>query len=64
MRSTPSLLLLPRLLLAGVVAPERFLSMGQIEQFDLQTVSKQITELLDIELIDNFTVNKTMSNVD
>ena len=35
MQSTPSLLLLPDPLWLGVVAPEKVLSMGQIELFDI-----------------------------
>ena len=35
MWSTPSLLLIPDPLSLGVVALERVLSMGQIEQFDI-----------------------------
>ena len=31
--------------LSRVVAPDRVLSMGQIELFDIQTVSKQMTYL-------------------
>ena len=38
MGSTPLLLLLPGPLWPGVVAPDRVLSMPQIEQFDIQTV--------------------------
>ena len=42
MRSTSSLPLLPGPLSTGVVAPDRVLSMGQIELFDIYTVSKQM----------------------
>ena len=35
MRSSPSWLLLPGLIWPGVVAPDRVLSMGQIEMFDI-----------------------------
>ena len=35
MQSTPSLLLLPGPLWFGVVTPDRVLSMGQIELFDI-----------------------------
>ena len=35
MRSTPSLLSLPGLLWAELVAPNAFLSIGQTEQFDI-----------------------------
>ena len=38
MQSTPSLLLHPGLLQLGVVAPDKVLSMGWIEVFDIQTV--------------------------
>ena len=34
-QSTPSLTLLPGLLWPGLVAPDRVLSMGQIELFDI-----------------------------
>ena len=43
MQSTPSLLSLPVPLLPGVVAPDRVLSIGQIELFDNETACKQIT---------------------
>ena len=43
MQSSSSLSLLPGLLWPGVVAPERFLSMGQIELFDILTVCQQMT---------------------
>ena len=38
MRSTPSLPLLQGPLWSGVVAPDKILSIGQIEEFDIQTV--------------------------
>ena len=43
MWSTPSLPLLPGQFRRRVVAPDRVLSMGQIELFDIQTESKQMT---------------------
>ena len=43
MWSTPSLPALLGLLWPGVVEPNRVLSMGQIELFDIQTECKQIT---------------------
>ena len=43
MQSTPSLLLLSDLLWPSVVIPDRVLSMGQIELFDIQTEGKQMT---------------------
>ena len=42
MPSTPSLPLLPALLWSEVVAPDRVLSMDQIELVDIQTVCKQM----------------------
>ena len=56
---TPSSPSLPGPLRPGVVVPDRVLSMGQIEQFDILTVCKQMTcliELLEIELFDHWTV--------
>ena len=50
MRSTSSLPSLPGPLLPGVVAPDRVLSMGQIEIFDIQTVHLCSTGLFEIEL--------------
>ena len=47
MQSTPSLPLLPGPLWPGVVALDRFLSMGQIEQ---PTYAK--TELFELEMFD------------
>ena len=44
MQSTPSLPLLPDPLWPGVVAPDRVLSMSQIELFDIQTECKQTTD--------------------
>ena len=41
--STPSLPLIPGLLWPGVVAPDRILSMGQIELFDIPTECRQMT---------------------
>ena len=43
MHSNISLPLLPGPLWPGVVAPDRVLSMGQIELFDIQTECKQMT---------------------
>ena len=43
MWSTASLPLLPGPLWPRVVAPDRILSMGQIELFDILTVCKQMT---------------------
>ena len=43
MRSTPSLPSLPGPLWSGVEAPDRILSIGQIELFDILTVCKQMT---------------------
>ena len=40
MQSTPSLPLLPGLLSPGVVAPDRILSMGQIELFKISKIAK------------------------
>ena len=40
MQDTPSLPLLPGPLWPGIVAPDRFLSMSQIELFDIQTEYK------------------------
>ena len=44
--STPSLSVLPCPLWSRVVAPDRFLSMGQIEIFDHLTVCKQMDDVL------------------
>ena len=43
MLSTSSLASLPGPLWPGVVAPDRILSVGQIELFDIQTECKQMT---------------------
>ena len=43
MRSNPSLPLLPDSLWPEVVAPDKVVSMGQIELFDIQTMCKQMT---------------------
>ena len=43
MQSTPSLPLLSGPLWNGVVAPDKVLSMGQIEWFDISTLYKQMT---------------------
>ena len=40
--STPSLQLFPRPFGPGVVSPDRVLSKGQIEQFEIQTEYKQM----------------------
>ena len=48
-----SLPLLPRPLCPGVVAPERVLSKGQIELFDIQTVCKQICS--EVVMVTNLT---------
>ena len=45
MGSTPLLPSLPGPLLSGVVVPERVLSMGQIELFDISTQCKQMTDI-------------------
>ena len=50
MQITPSLLSLPGPLWPLVVAPDRVLSMGQIELFDIQAVYVCYTELFEIEL--------------
>ena len=42
MKSTPSLSSIPGTLWPGVVAPDRFLSVGQIELFVILTESKQM----------------------
>ena len=50
----------------AVEAADRILSMGQIEQFDIQTVCKQMTcsiELLEIELFEHLTVYEQMTDV-
>ena len=43
MRSTPAVPLHPGAFWLGVVAPDRVLSMGEIELFDIKTEYKQIT---------------------
>ena len=43
MQSIPSLPSLPGPFKPGVVAPNRILSMGQIELFDIQTECKQMS---------------------
>ena len=57
LRGNPSLPSHPGPLLAGVVAPDRFLSMGKIELVDIYTEYKQI-ELFEIEQFDNLIVCK------
>ena len=42
MQSTPSLPFLPGTLWPGLVAPDRVLSVGQIEMFDIKHVCKQM----------------------
>ena len=44
--NTPSLPSLPCPLSPGVVLPDEVLSMGQIKQFDIQTVCKQMTSAI------------------
>ena len=48
MRSTPSLPSLPGSLWPGMVAPDRGLSIGQIELFDIKTECKQMTYVFRI----------------
>ena len=48
MRSTPSLPLLPGWLWPEVLAPDRVLSIGQIDLFDLKTERKQIACLIEL----------------
>ena len=43
MQRTPLLVLLPGPLWPGVIAPERVLSMGEVELFDFKTESRQMT---------------------
>ena len=59
--STPSLPLLPAPHWPRVVAPDRILSMAQIELFDIQ-IECQI-ELFEIEQFDHLTVCKQMTDV-
>ena len=59
MQSTPSLPLFPGPLLPGVVVPDRDLSMGHIELFDISTECQQMTcyvESLEIKLFDHLNV--------
>ena len=56
MRNTPLLPLLPGSLWPRVVAPDRALSLDQIELFYIQTVYIYRTELLEIELFLHLTV--------
>ena len=56
MLSTSSLPSFLGLLWPRVVAPDRVLFMGQIEQFDLKTNDFYLIELLEIELFDHLTV--------
>ena len=41
----PFIAIAPRSTLTGVVAPDRVISMGQIELFDIQTEWKQMTKV-------------------
>ena len=43
MQNTPSLSSLPGPLWSGMIAPDNVLSMSQLELFDIQTESKQMT---------------------
>ena len=61
--STPSLPLLPRPLWLRIVAPDRVLSIGQIEPFGIKTMYSCWTELFEIELFDHLTVYKQMTDV-
>ena len=67
-RSTPSLPLLPGLLWSGVVAPDKVLSMGQLELFDnlnwVQTKDLCWIELFKIKLFDPLTVCKLMTLIE
>ena len=66
MRSTPSLPLLPGPLWPGVIAPDRILSVGQIEFFDIQTECKKRfrqIEFLEVELFDHLTVCKQKTDI-
>ena len=58
MWSTLSLPLLRGPLRPGVVAPDRFLSMSQIELFDIKTVYLCEIELFERELFSHLTVCK------
>ena len=61
--SLPSL---PGSLWPGLVAPDRVLSMGQIELFDIQTVQTNdlcLIELFEVELFDHLTMCKQMTDV-
>ena len=63
MQNTPSLPLLPGPLLSGVVAPDKVLSIGQTELFDcVQTNDLCSIELLEIELLDDLTVCKQLTD--
>ena len=67
MWSTPSLPLLKGPLWPGEVTPDRVLSMGQIELFDIlnwvQTNDLYKTELLIIKLFDHLSVCEQMTDV-
>ena len=53
MQNTPLLPLLPGTLWNRVVEPDRVLSMGQIDVFDIFTVYLCWTELFEIEMFDH-----------
>ena len=63
MLSDSLLPLLPGRIWPGVVAPDRILSRGQIEPFDIQTNDLCKIRLLEIELLNmELCVNKWLSN--
>ena len=63
MRSTSTVPLLPGPLYPRVVAPNRVLSMGQIEMFDIQAVYLGWTDLFEVALFDHLTVCKQMTDL-
>ena len=66
MWSVPLLPSLPVPLWPGVVTPDRVLSMGQIELFDIQTEGKQMTYAklnFEIKFFDHLTVCKQMTDI-
>ena len=63
MQSTPSLPSLPDPLWSRVVAPDRVLSMAQIELFHIKTLYLGWIELFEIELFDHLTVCKQITGV-
>ena len=66
MQSTPSLPSFPSPIWLGVVAPDRVLSMGQIQLFEIQTMCKQMTNAKLNQLkhkFDYFSVCKQMTDV-